>query len=261
MKTNRLEPYFACLRQAGKDKRNFFIRIRIIKPPSPEGEGIGPRLKARDFQDPGLDFKYMDQQKGFTNIVLIVLVVVLAGVVGYFTLVKKSPEIAQQTNTPTPTPIQIQNPTPTPTPAPTIVSNIFTYKSKPGDKVGGMVLSKINHPTSQTEPAGPDYVYAEFTGTITVTGRLSAPTGNPEDGGMGPEYSLNNLTQDSLKRLPYLQSDTRTVWFGIKNPDVMKNSPAKNGDLVELTINKYEYVFFPAGVWNQADAVAVKKIQ
>lgn len=160
--------------------------------------------------------------------------------------------------TPTPAPTQTnpQNPTPTQT----IVSNIFTYKSKPGDRVGGMVLSKINHPTSQTEPASPDYVYAEFTGTITVTGRLSAPTGNPEDGGMGPEYSLNNLTQDSLKRLPYLQSDTRTVWFGVKNPDVMKNSPVKNGDLVEITINKYEYVFFPAGVWNQADVVSVKKI-
>ncbi|MBI2676788.1 MAG: hypothetical protein HYX21_02470 [Candidatus Yanofskybacteria bacterium] len=45
----------------------------------------------------------MNQQKGFVNIVLIVLVVVLAGVVGYFAFVKKSPEIAQQINTPAPT--------------------------------------------------------------------------------------------------------------------------------------------------------------
>ena len=35
--------------------------------------------------------KYMNQ-KGFTNIVLIVLVVVLVGALGYVTLVKKSPE-------------------------------------------------------------------------------------------------------------------------------------------------------------------------
>lgn len=46
----------------------------------------------------------MNQQKGFANIVLIVLVVIIAGVAGYFALVKKSPEVAQQTNTPTPTP-------------------------------------------------------------------------------------------------------------------------------------------------------------
>ena len=201
----------------------------------------------------------MNQQKGFANIWVVVLVVIAIGAVAYFALLRKSPDVAQQTNTPTPTPTQTNNQNPTPTP--TAVSNIFTYKSKPGDKVGGMVLSKINHPTNQAEPASSDSVYAEFTGTISVIGRLSAPTGNPEDAGMGPEYSLNNLTQDSLKKLPYLQSDTRTVWFGVKNPDVMKNSLVKNGDLVELTINKYEYVFFPAGVWNQADVVSVKKVQ
>lgn len=44
----------------------------------------------------------MNQQKGFVNIILIVLVVVLAGAVVYFALVKKSPEVTQQTNTPAP---------------------------------------------------------------------------------------------------------------------------------------------------------------
>lgn len=165
----------------------------------------------------------------------------------------------KQTSTSTPIPAQTQTETQNPAPTQTIGSNIFTYKSKPGDKVGDMILSKINHPTIQTEPANPDYVYAEFTGTITITGRLSAPTGNPEDGGIGPEYLLSNLTQDSLERLPYLQNDTKD-WFGVKNPDVMKNSPVKNGDMVEITINKYEYRFFPAAVWNEATVVAVKKI-
>lgn len=52
----------------------------------------------------------MNQQKGFANIVLIVLVVVIAGVVGYFALVKNSPKVAQQkpTQTPTPTPTATQ---------------------------------------------------------------------------------------------------------------------------------------------------------
>ena len=46
-------------------------------------------------------------QKGFANIVLIVLAVILAGAVGYFALVKKSPSENQPTNNPpatTPTP-------------------------------------------------------------------------------------------------------------------------------------------------------------
>ena len=48
----------------------------------------------------------MNQRKGFANIVLIVLLVVLAGVVGYFVLVKKPEQITHQpnsTNTTTPT--------------------------------------------------------------------------------------------------------------------------------------------------------------
>lgn len=46
-------------------------------------------------------------QKGFVNIVLIVLVVILAGTVGYFALIKKSEPIAQQPN-PTQTQTTIQ---------------------------------------------------------------------------------------------------------------------------------------------------------
>jgi|GEM_PF-1590395 len=50
--------------------------------------------------------------KGFANIILIVLVVILAGVAGYFALVKKSPEVVQQTNPSSPTQTQaIKSPT------------------------------------------------------------------------------------------------------------------------------------------------------
>ncbi|MDO8492555.1 MAG: hypothetical protein Q7S34_02880 [bacterium] len=52
-------------------------------------------------------------QKGFANIVLTIVIVVIAGAVGYFALVKKSEPIAQQ---PTPTPTQTKTPTQTPTP-------------------------------------------------------------------------------------------------------------------------------------------------
>jgi hypothetical protein len=36
-------------------------------------------------------------QKGFANVILVVIIVVLAGALGYFTLVKKSPQATQQT--------------------------------------------------------------------------------------------------------------------------------------------------------------------
>jgi hypothetical protein len=59
-------------------------------------------------------------QKGYVNIILIVLVVILAGVVGYLTLIKKptspaSPNQTPPTNTPTQQTPPITSPKPTPT--------------------------------------------------------------------------------------------------------------------------------------------------
>ena len=54
-------------------------------------------------------------QKGFVNIILIVVVVALVGVVGYFTFVKK-PELITQQPTPAPTTTQANNPDPISTP-------------------------------------------------------------------------------------------------------------------------------------------------
>jgi hypothetical protein len=61
-------------------------------------------------------------QKGFANIILVVVIVILLGVVGYFALVKKSPPIVQQT--PTPTPTQVKTTT---TPPPATVTKIKVY--------------------------------------------------------------------------------------------------------------------------------------
>ncbi len=60
----------------------------------------------------------MNNQKGFTNIILIVVIVAIVAVGGYFVFSKKSEPIAQQ---PTPTPTQTNTPTKTsasPIPAP-----------------------------------------------------------------------------------------------------------------------------------------------
>ena len=65
-------------------------------------------------------------QKGFANIILIVVIVILVGAVGYFAFVKKPEPIAKQptptstqTTTPTKTPV---SPTPTPTPTQTKIT-------------------------------------------------------------------------------------------------------------------------------------------
>ena len=63
-------------------------------------------------------------QKGFANIILVVMVVILLGTVGYFAFVKKFAPVAQQ---PTPTPTQTTNPTKTP------VSTTPTQKNETTD--------------------------------------------------------------------------------------------------------------------------------
>ena len=66
-------------------------------------------------------FNHMNQ-KGFANIILVVVIVILVGVVGYFVFVKKSEPIAQQL---TPTPTKITTPTKTPV-SPTPTSGVKT---------------------------------------------------------------------------------------------------------------------------------------
>ncbi|MDP3998313.1 MAG: hypothetical protein Q8P89_01695 [bacterium] len=75
-------------------------------------------------------------QKGFANIWVVVLLVVVIGAVAYFTLVRKSPEVAQQTNTPTPTINNQTSPTPSPTSqnkniTPSAPTLTFTQGAKP----------------------------------------------------------------------------------------------------------------------------------
>lgn len=74
----------------------------------------------------------MNNQKGFVNIILVVVIIVLVGAVGYFAFVKKSEPVTQQTPkttnpalTPSPTSTPTQTPTPTSTkPSPTQKSGI-----------------------------------------------------------------------------------------------------------------------------------------
>ncbi|TSC73967.1 MAG: putative mucin-2-like [Parcubacteria group bacterium Gr01-1014_44] len=87
-------------------------------------------------------------QKGFANIAFIVLVVVLVGVVGYFALVKKSPEAVRQTTTPTPTPTQTQT-TPTPPNTVTPPASPTSQNPTPSTKTETLKITSIS-PTTAT---------------------------------------------------------------------------------------------------------------
>jgi hypothetical protein len=133
-------------------------------------------------------------------------------------------------------------------------SNVFEYSSlKEGEKYGDMVAEKVL-------VANQDRIEAEFSGLTVLVGTLTVPTSNPEDKGMGPDYSISQLTDNSVTKLPIANTDDRTVWFGINAPDMVNEAGLKNGDLVEVTIDKYYYILLGAGVWNNARVVSIKKL-
>ncbi len=69
-------------------------------------------------------------KKGFANIILVVVIVILVGTVGYFAFIKKSEPVIQQ---PLPIPIQVTNTTkPNPSKAPVAVStfNVFFFNRR-----------------------------------------------------------------------------------------------------------------------------------
>lgn len=98
-------------------------------------------------------------QKGFANIVLVVVTVVFTGAVGYFAFVKKSEPITQQ---PTPTPIKTQTASPTPT----LTSQVTNFKTYTSSQYG----YQIKYPKDWT-----------LVGEDTILG-LRAPGTKPQPG-------------------------------------------------------------------------------
>lgn len=90
-------------------------------------------------------------QKGFANIIFVIVIVALVGAGGYFVFVKKSPIVQQpeptQTPTQTPTPTQTTTPNPTSTTLstglPKEIENNKGFKSFISDKLGSVEQSLI----------------------------------------------------------------------------------------------------------------------
>ncbi len=135
-----------------------------------------------------------------------------------------------------------------------LTPNIFSHENiEIGQKVGAMVVDKIYYPISEAK------VGIEFKGTAKLTGTLYIRDLKEE--GFGPEYSIRYLTNDSLKQLPYLSSDSRMVWFGIENTENIKKLGFKNLDKVFVEIDIYYYTYMDSQVFNRANVVNIKKAQ
>jgi hypothetical protein len=133
-------------------------------------------------------------------------------------------------------------------------ANTFEYSTiKTGQNLNGFKVVKVM--SNLNQPISAQNILVEFTSNVTLSGTLT------ENEGMGSQFTINNLTQESQNRLPRLINDDRTVWFGISNPTVVKNSGMKNGERVKVTLKKYLYIFYPAGVWNEAELSKIEKIQ
>ena len=122
--------------------------------------------------------------------------------------------------------------------------NLFTFSSiEIGSTYGAMTTDKVSSADSFHKevqaPPNEHSLAAQFSGEAILVGTLSAPTGDPRDGGIGPEYSVSELTIDSIQKLPRSETDTRMVWFGIDNPEMVTEAGLKNGDRVEIVIDKY----------------------
>ena len=161
----------------------------------------------------------MNNQKGFANIALIVLVVMLALVAGYFTLVKR---VEQPTSVsgPTTLPAPIQSPKfPTPTPTPTSkggtgsVNKTGTVTIQPEDpnKAGLAPYPDLSFILLPTEPVSVKFVVEHRSAlngkTITirgvVVGTLLGEKACPPDRGMcaQPSIFLADTTGESRNKL------------------------------------------------------------
>ena len=173
-------------------------------------------------------------QKGFANIILIVVIVILVGAVGYFAFVKKSEPIAHQsTSTPAvttkETPKQNNNPTPTPTPTQTVSTKIITLTSPKS----GAIYSKSSEIriTGKTKPGYYIQVYGNYPAKD-----LQCLTFNSFSNGGAGQADANGNFDFPIAYEGYRSGQNTLVVAALQNSRVETCFPANNvSDVIAYT--------------------------
>ena len=167
----------------------------------------------------------MNNQKGFANIVLIGVIVVLVGVVGYLAFVKKSEPIVQQQ--PTPTPTQTGTPAPTPTPIPTASATPSLSADRKSIVANGKVLLVIdddaifNFFKTESQLCGgynltstPDRkTFCENKATFKSKTRFTSIVSSPDKMKIGFTIESDTLSPDKVAGIFYPSRSTNKVHF------------------------------------------------
>lgn len=133
---------------------------------------------------------------------------------------------------------------------------------KAGDEIGGLKVKNVDQykKTAKNQAISADNISILFTGERMVRGEYKIyPTNDPFVGG---QICLQNLDVNSENLLPKFQDDPYRAWFCLNlTADQQKefNAHGDNG-LVELIINNYNLVSYPADGVDRADLVEILSI-
>lgn len=123
---------------------------------------------------------------------------------------------------------------------------------KIGDQFGSLQVTDVPRRLN-------DSIEVDFRGKVTVRGTyMNSNEEDPNGGGIGPTYWIDY--QDASP-FPRSASDDRSAqdYFEILNPEVV-GSTIHSRDEVEVTVDQFTYVYWPAEVWNSAHITSIRRI-
>lgn len=197
-------------------------------------------------------------QKGQTGILILVGILIMVAVGGAYLFGKS------QTPKPSPAPVTSPTSQPTSSPSPTIQSSPTPQQSNNkfdinkitfGDRISGVSVKSVGpYRTDSTLPLAKN-AKVSFDGEITITGSYYY---------LGPNritsdtiICVEKLNQESLTKIPILQSDNRFPWFCFDNVDLASKllGPVGSSGTITVVIDNYSINYYPSEVGNTAKLV------
>jgi hypothetical protein len=180
----------------------------------------------------------MNKQKGFANILIILLGLILIG--GFFYFYKQNNTTTENSSITNEYPVENEN-------KPSV---------SVGDRLGDMTVAQVrpfNENFSETEF---DNFKINLSGPITITGTYNLVIS--EYGFSG--YCMSDFDEESLAKLPSLSSDDKIDFFCFRNEEFVKAKLGENTEKIKTTvkIDNFEINRYPAGgIVDFADLIEV----